>query len=235
MRSDECAGCGGGLVDAPVTGVQRRQVTRSADPPPPKVTVIWSAGAAVRAVRDRQRPASHAAHVTGRAQFGPGTLRWRRTCWWSPHPVHQSTVLLMQMAGVNASTGWMASVRGKASQACWRQAVSWPGSGSFCGRLRRYATGPRPAAGRLAYVHVACTRYLTSCTQAAGLAMTSTPGVPDTPGLSSATDRRILHLTDAARLVRGSSAARTEETWGNSNPPAAVGGGMAALLCEANP
>ncbi len=71
-------------------------------------------------------------------------------------PVHRSTVLLMQTAGVNASTGWMASVRGKAAYLLE--------TGGFvarvrelCGRLRRYTPTRLPvfAAGRLAYVHVA--------------------------------------------------------------------------------
>jgi transposase len=76
----ECAGCGAGLAGAPVSGVQRRQVTEAQAPPPPKVTeyLVQAKRCGWCGVTSVGAPP---AHVTGRAQFGPIPTRWRRTCW----------------------------------------------------------------------------------------------------------------------------------------------------------
>lgn len=66
-----------------------------------------------------------------------------------PDPASRTAaLLLMQMAGINASTGWMAAARGM--RGLLRAAPA----------LHVDET-PARAAGSLAYVHVACTRYLT--------------------------------------------------------------------------
>ncbi|MBT2370338.1 hypothetical protein J7E88_34975 [Streptomyces sp. ISL-10] len=65
-----------------------------------------------------------------------------------PDPASRTAaLLLMQMAGINASTGWMAAARGM--RGLLRAAPA----------LHVDET-PARAAGSLAYVHVACTRYL---------------------------------------------------------------------------
>lgn len=157
-----CAGCGAGLADALVTGRQRRQVTEAQAPPPPKVTeyeVQAKICGGCGAVSVGQAPA----HASGRAQYGPQTHAQAANLLVGHHiPVHRATIVLMQLAGIEVSTGWMASVRGKAAALLE--------SGGFVVRLRdllRSAPAvhadetPARAAGALAYVHVACTRYLT--------------------------------------------------------------------------
>ncbi|MGH3588656.1 MAG: IS66 family transposase, partial [Pseudonocardia sp.] len=236
---DECAGCGGGLVDAPVTGVQRRQVTEAQTPPPPKVTEYL-----VQARRCGRCGTTSVgvppAHVTGRAQFGPGTHALAANLLVGHHvPVHRSTVLLMQMAGVNASTGWMASVRGKAAGLLE--------TGGFVARVRELLRSapavhadetPARAAGRLAYVHVACTRYLTLM-HTGGRSRDDIDAGGVLPGYTGVIVRDgyagYSHLTDAAHAWCGAHLLRELKDLYEFEPAHQQWtADMAALLCEAN-
>jgi len=103
------------MADAPVTGRQRRQVIEAQAPPPPKVTeyeVQAKTCSGCGAVSVGQAPA----HVSGRVQYGPRTHAQAANLLVGHHiPVHRATILLMSLAGIKVSTGWMASVRGKAA------------------------------------------------------------------------------------------------------------------------
>ena len=77
-------------------------------------------------------------------------------------PVHRSTVLVMELLGMRVSTGFAASLRGRAARLV--------AEGGFLTAVRRLlATAPvvhadetfARAAGTTTYVHVACTEHLT--------------------------------------------------------------------------
>jgi len=77
-------------------------------------------------------------------------------------PVHRSTVLVMERLGMSVSTGFAASLRGRAAELIV--------SGGFVAAVRALLAGApvvhadetfARAAGRTAYVHVACTEHLT--------------------------------------------------------------------------
>jgi transposase len=101
--------------------------------------------------------------VRARASFGPETHAQAANLTCGHHiPVWRSTVLLCQLAGVAVSTGWMAGVRGKA--AALVEASGFP---DRIRELLKTAPAvhadetPARAAGGTAYVHLACTGYLT--------------------------------------------------------------------------
>jgi len=235
----ECAGCGGGLTDAPVSGVQRRQVTEAQAPPPPKVIeYVVQAKECVRcgATTVGEPPA----HASGRAQFGPQTHALAANLLVGHHvPVKRSTVLLMQMAGVETSSGWMASVRGKAAALLTE--------GGFTGRVRdllRAARAvhadetPARAAGKLAYVHVACTRYLTLM-HTGGRSAADIDAGDVLPGYTGVIVRDgyagYSHLTDAAHAWCGAHLLRELKDLYEFEPAAQTWAtDMASLLCEAN-
>jgi transposase len=235
----ECAGCGGGLAEEPVSGVQRRQVTEAQVSPPPKVTeyVVQAKECGRCGATTVGKPP---AHVSGRAQFGPETHALAANLLVGHHvPIKRSTILLMQMAGVVTSTGWMASVRGKA--------VALLTNGGFVGRVRellRTAPAlhadetPARAAGKLAYVHVACTRYLTLMhTGGRSAADIDAGGV--LPGYTGVIVRDgyagYSHLTDAAHAWCGAHLLRELKDLYEFEPAAQTWAkDMAGLLCEAN-
>jgi len=155
-----CGGCGADLADADVIGVQKRQVFEAQPPPPPKVTeyrVVARECPGCGAVTEGVAPAG----VTGRAQYGP-LVHARAALAVCAHylPVARAARLLATLTGVSVSAGFAAGVRGKAAGRL----------GPFMDRVRvllreagvLYADEtPARAAGRLHYVHVACTEFLT--------------------------------------------------------------------------
>jgi transposase len=234
-----CAGCGADLADAPVTGRQRRQVTEAQAPPPPKVTeyeVQAKTCGGCGAVSAGQAPG----FAPGRAQYGPQTHAQAANLLVGHHiPVHRATILLMSLAGIKVSTGWMASVRGKAAALLER--------GGFVVHLRdllRSAPAlhadetPARAAGVLAYVHVACTRYLTLMhTGGRSAADIDSGGV--LPGYTGVIVRDgyagYSHLTEAAHAWCGAHLLRELKDLYEFEPAAQTWAkDMAALLCEAN-
>lgn len=235
----QCAGCGGDLAGVAVSGVQRRQVTEAQACPPPKVTeYVVQAKECGRCGATTVGKAP--AHASGRAQFGPETHALAANLLVGHHiPVKRSTILLMQMAGVATSTGWMASVRGKAAALL--------AEGGFAGRVRdllRTAPAvhadetPARAAGKLAYVHVACTRYLTLMhTGGRSAADIDAGGV--LPGYTGVIVRDgyagYSHLTDAAHAWCGAHLLRELKDLYEFEPAAQTWAkDMAGLLCEAN-
>jgi transposase len=235
----ECAGCGGGLADAPVSGVQRRQVTEAQVPPPPRVIeyVVQAKECGRCGVTTVGEPP---AHVSGRARFGPETHALAANLLVGHHvPVTRSTILLMQMAGVVTSTGWMASVRGKAAALL--------AGGGFVGRVRdllRTAPAvhadetPARAAGKLAYVHVACTRYLTLM-HTGGRSADDIDAGGVLPGYTGVIVRDgyagYSHLSDAAHAWCGAHLLRELKDLYEFEPAAQTWAkDMAGPLCEAN-
>src|SRR5260221_4622988 len=155
-----CCGCGADLAGEPVTAQRRHQVTDIEPAPAPKVTEYVAQAkecSGCGTVTEGELPA----HVRARASFGPETCAQAANLACGHHiPVHRSTQLLCQLAGVAVSTGWMASVRGKA-------AALIEGSG-FMDRIRELLKTapavhpdetPARASGGTRGGYLACTRY----------------------------------------------------------------------------
>ncbi len=101
--------------------------------------------------------------VRARASFGPETCAQAANLACGNYiPVGRAAVLLREMAGVAASTGWMAGIRGRAA--------ALVADSGFTDRVRELLKTapavhadetPARAAGGMRYVHLACTAYLT--------------------------------------------------------------------------
>jgi transposase len=155
------------------SGRQRRQVVDLRAAPPPKVTeyqrvsVVCPCCAAVTTPgwEDQAVPREHVETVAAPGspvRIGPQALA-RAALLTCAHylPVGRARDLLEALTAVSVSTGLLAGVRGRAARRLERQ---------FLGHLRQLLAGapvlhadetPGRAAGALAYVHVACTQYLT--------------------------------------------------------------------------
>jgi transposase len=156
----ECGRCGADLTGQPAARTERRQVRDIAPPPPPRVTEyrkITKVCPCYRALTAGVVPAA----ITGRAAYGPEAKAQAANLACGHHvPVARAAVLLAQMTGITVSTGWMAGIRGRAA------AALAPFMEHVAALLRSAPAlnvdeTPVRAAKNLAYVHVACTRYLT--------------------------------------------------------------------------
>jgi transposase len=155
-------GCGTSLVEAPVTAVRRRQVHDLAPIPDP---VITEYAADVKCCPGCRASVTGVfpAGVTAPAQYGPEiTTRVADVVVGHHVPVHRSTVLVAELLGMSVSTGFAASLRGRAARLITE--------GGFLTAVRRLlATAPvvhadetfARADSKTAYVHVACTDHLT--------------------------------------------------------------------------
>jgi transposase len=156
-----CA-CGTALVEAPVVAVRRRQVHDLAPIPAPIVTeyaadVKCCPSCAKNVIGD------YPAGVNAPAQYGPEiTTRVADVVVGHHVPVHRSTLLVAELLGMGVSTGFAASLRGRAAAAIE--------AGGFLAAVKRLlAAAPvvhadetfARAAGATTYVHVACTDHLT--------------------------------------------------------------------------
>ena len=157
-----CGCCGHDLTGEPVLGTpQKRQVFEASPPPPPAVTEYQVAakccpGCGVVSVG--LAPAG----VTGRVQYGPLVHAKTALAVCANYlPVARAARLLAALTGVSVSAGFVAGVRGKAARLL----------APFMDRVREllpaapvlYADEtPARAAGKLRYVHVACTEFLTA-------------------------------------------------------------------------
>jgi transposase len=157
-----CGCCGHDLGGEPVLGTpQKRQVFEASPPPPPVVTeyqVLAKECPECREVSVGLAPAG----VTGRAQYGPLVhAKTALAVCASYLPVARAARLVAALTGVSVSAGFAAGVRGRAAARL----------GPFMDRVREllpaapvlYADEtPARAAGKLRYVHVACTEFLTA-------------------------------------------------------------------------
>ncbi len=151
-----------GLAGEPVTASRRHQVTDIGPPPEPKVTQYVAQAKecpCCGTVTEGELPA----HVRARARYGPEACAQAANLTCGHYiPVHRATVLLCQLAGITASTGWMAGIRARAAALI--------GDSGFIDRVRELLRAapavhadetPARAAGGTRYVHLACTTYLT--------------------------------------------------------------------------
>jgi transposase len=173
IRPDRCTSCAASLDDAEECGRQRRQVVDIRPMPPPKVTeyqrvskVCPCCGAVTTPGWDNEAvPVEHvdivAAHGSP-VRIGPETLA-RAALLTCAHflPVGRARDLLEKLCAIAVSTGFLAGIRGRAARRLEKK---------FLGHMQTLLAGapvlhadetPGRAAGSLAYVHVACTEYLT--------------------------------------------------------------------------
>jgi transposase len=157
-----CGCCGHDLTGEPALGTpQKRQVFEAAPPPPPSVTEYQVAA--------KQCPECGGVSVglappgvTGRAQYGPLVHAKTALAVCANYlPVARAAKLVAALTGVSVSAGFAAGIRGRAAARL----------GPFMDRVREllpaapvlYADEtPARAAGKLHYVHVACTEFLTA-------------------------------------------------------------------------
>lgn len=111
-----CGGCGAGLAGAPVFDERRHQVFDAPEPAPrPRVTeyrVVAKTCTGCGATTVGDVPA----WARGRVQYGPGL--WARAAWLlcAHHlPARRAASVLAAVLGAQVSTGWVASVRGRAA------------------------------------------------------------------------------------------------------------------------
>jgi transposase len=156
-----CGCCGRDLAGEPVLGVQKRQVFEASPPPPPAVTEYQVAAKECPHCGEVSVGLAPAG-VTGRVQYGPLVHAKTALVVCANYlPVARAARLVAALTGVNVSAGFVAGVRGKAARLL----------SPFMGRVREllpavpvlYADEtPARAAGKLHYVHVACTEFLTA-------------------------------------------------------------------------
>jgi transposase len=155
-------GCGASLVESDVVAVRRRQVHDLPEIPAPVVTeyrVDVKCCPGCRSEVAGEFPAG----VNAPAQYGPEiTTRVADVVIGHHVPVYRSTVLVMELVGMQVSTGFAAGLRARAA-ALIRD-------GRFLDAVKKLlATAPvvhadetfARAAGGTAFVHVACTEHLT--------------------------------------------------------------------------
>ncbi len=173
ITPDRCERCDASLAGAAESARQRRQVVDAQPAPPPKVTeyqrvsrLCPCCGAVTTPGWDDEAvPAEHAETVAALGspvRIGPQTLA-RAALLTCAHylPVGRARDLLEALTAISVSTGFLASIRGRAARRVEKK---------FLGHMQKLLAGapllhadetPGRAAGSLAYVHVACTEYLT--------------------------------------------------------------------------
>jgi transposase len=173
ITPDRCTSCTASLRGADEQGRQRRQVVDVRAAPPPTVTeyqriskVCPCCGTVTTPGWDD--PAVPVAHRTivaapgSPVRIGPEALA-RAALLTCGHylPVGRSRQLLEALTGIDVSTGLLAGVRGRAARMLEK---------TFLPRVRALLAGAPVlhadettgrAGGKLSYVHVACTQYLT--------------------------------------------------------------------------
>lgn len=222
IRPDRCASCDAPLRGALVHDRQRRQIVDLTPAPPPTVTeyqrismVCSCCGTVTTPGWDAAGvPACHASIVAAAGspvRIGPETLA-RAALLTCAHylPIGRARDLLEKLTAIDVSTGLLAGIRGRAARRLEK---------TFCGHLRTLLASapvlhadetPGRAAGALAYVHVACTEYLTllhvgdrsAATIDAGGVLSEFTGVLVRDGYAGYEHLKVLHAWCGAHLLR---------------------------------
>jgi transposase len=154
--------CGRSLLERPVVAIRRRQVH---DLAPICEPVVVEYAAQVKSCPGCRATAVGVfpPGVRAPAQYGPEiTTRVADVVIGHHVPVHRSTLLVAELLGVAVSTGFAASLRGRAAALI--------ATGGFLEAVKRLLAGApvvhadetfARAAGATTFVHVACTDHLT--------------------------------------------------------------------------
>jgi len=110
-----CTGCGGGLGDAPLLRVYRRQVFEASPPPPPRV-VQYDVAERRCTCCGQVNQGLAPGFVTGRVQWGPGVSARAVLATIAHHlPYGRAAKLLHTLAGLAVSTGFLVNARRRAA------------------------------------------------------------------------------------------------------------------------
>lgn len=160
-----CSGCGGDLGAAPVTGERSRQVF---DIPPIRLRVVEHRAQSRACECGRVSTAAFPATATAPTCYGPGVAALGTYLLVRQHlPVARTAELMADILGAPVSTGWLGSLTpvaaGELGQftAVVHEALRGAPVAHFD------ETGAR-IAGKLWWVHVACTDALTAYHRASG-------------------------------------------------------------------
>lgn len=155
-------GCGTALIEAAVIGLRRRQVHDLAPVPAPVVTEYQAELKCCPGCR-KTAVGEFPAGVNAPTQYGPEVTSKVADVVLGHHvPIHRSTLLVMELLGISVSTGFAASLRGRAAALI--------ADGGFITAVRALLRSApvvhadesfARAAGGTAFVHVACTDHLT--------------------------------------------------------------------------
>jgi transposase len=157
-----CPDCGRSLTDAPIVGVTRRQVF---DPPPPPVRPQVTEYRMVtrRCGCGTSAPGPAPCGVDAPVSYGPGVRALAVYLGVANYlPVKRSAAVLATLAGVSVSTGWLAAQRARAARLLEEQFLPHVRALLRSVGVLHVDETPGRAAGKLAYVHVACTEFLTA-------------------------------------------------------------------------
>ncbi len=156
-----CTGCATALVEVPVREVRRRQVFDLPEPAPIE-TVEYASEVKCCPGCGKKQMGSFPAGVDSAVQYGPGVTAKVADAVLGHHiPVHRSTLLVMELCGVQVSTGFAAGLRGRAARLL---------EAGFLPAVRALLAGApvvhadetfTRTAGATVFLHVAATEHLT--------------------------------------------------------------------------
>ena len=158
----DCPRCGRSLADAPVVGMTRRQVF-DAPPPPPRPHVTEYQLLTHQCPCGAQVAGPAPAGVAAPVSYGPGAAALAVYVGVENYlPVKRAAGVLATLSGMNVSTGWLATQRARAARLV--EAEFLPHVRALLRQVGVLHVDETPgrAAGKLAYVHVACTEFLTA-------------------------------------------------------------------------
>jgi transposase len=173
IAPDRCERCDCSLDGAEECGRQRRQIVDIQPVPPPKVTeyqriskVCPCCGTVTTPGWDEEAvPVEHRQIVAAPGspvRIGPETLA-RAALLTCAHylPVGRARDLLEKLCAIDVSTGFLAGVRGRAARRLEKKFLAHMRTLLASAPVLHADETPGRTAGSPAYVHVACTEYLT--------------------------------------------------------------------------
>jgi transposase len=158
----DCPDCGASLADAPVVGVARRQVF-DPPPPPPRPHVTEYQIVTRRCACGARVPGPAPAGVGAPASYGPQAAALAVYLGVGQYlPVARTAGVLATLSGIAPSTGWLAGQRARAAALVETQFLPHVRALLRSVGVLHVDETPGRAAGKLGYVHVACTEFLTA-------------------------------------------------------------------------
>jgi len=233
-----CGGCGCDLAGVPVAAAHARQVFEVPPPPPRPVVTAYLVQARACPRCGVTSVGQAPWGVGGRVQYGPGVWAHAANLTVANHvPVGRAARLLSDLLGVGCSVGFVAGVRGRAAGLLepFMARVRW-----LLGQAGVLGVDETPgrAGGELAYVHVACTEFLTHL-HVGGRSATDIDAGGVLPGYTGTIVRDgyagYAHLTDALHAWCGAHGLRDLRAVWEADPAGqAWAQAMADLLVYAN-
>lgn len=170
--ASRCRGCSADLSQAGEYSRERRQVIDVRPAPPPEIIEYQrvskrctGCGTVTTPGWDTDDP-THAAIVAAPGspvRIGPQALARAALLTCSHYlPIGRSRDLLEALTGIDVSTGFLAGIRGRAARRLEKKFLPHLQALLASAPVLHADETPGRAAGALAYVHVACTEYLTA-------------------------------------------------------------------------